>query len=326
MALVGDWRVMIGLGAILPVVLIVLVLWVLPESPRWLVARDRVDEARPILTQIYPPGYDVDPVIQDIQEALEREQQSQMGWKLLLKPSPAMKRMLLVGIGTAVSQQGVGIDAIQYYLVDVLEESGISNDQKRNFVLILLGLIKLAFIVVGGKLFDKAGRRPLFFVSLIGVAVSMLVVGFAFVIDESQSTAFIVTGLGVYLAFFSIAMGPGAWLIPSEVFATSVRGKAMSMATLLNRAAATLMASTFLSTANAIGWGGFFLLLSAAAVVILGFLYVYLPETKGRSLEDMSIYFAELTGDDSLLEAERKIVEQRDAPATELTSPTKEVI
>jgi hypothetical protein len=106
-------------------------------------------------------------------------------------------------------------------------------------------------------------------------------------------------------------MGPGAWLIPSEVFATCIRAKAMSVATTLNRATATLMSSTFLSTANALGWGGFFLMLCIICVVVAGFLHIYLPETKGRSLEEMSIYFAEITNDTTLLDAEAEILKRR---------------
>ena len=81
----------------------------------------------------------------------------------------------------------------------------------------------------------------------------------------------------------------------------------MSVATFSNRLTATIMASTFLSTANAISYAGFFFLLSAICVVCFAFLYIFLPETKGRSLEDMSLYFAEITGDRSVLEAEQQI-------------------
>jgi hypothetical protein len=86
----------------------------------------------------------------------------------------------------------------------------------------------------------------------------------------------------------------------------------MSVATCGNRLTATLMSSTFLSTAEAMGWGGFFLLLSAICLIVLGWIYIFLPETKGRSLEEMSIYFAELTGDETVLEVEKKIVNRRE--------------
>jgi len=129
----------------------------------------------------------------------------------------------------------------------------------------------------------------------------------------SSSSVFAIFALGVYLALFSLGMGPGAWLIPSEIFATIIRAKAMSLATFLNRVTATLMTSTFLSTAHAMSWAGFFFLLVIVSLIVMVFLYYFLPETKGRSLEDMSIYFAEITGDRSILEAEDRITRERHA-------------
>jgi hypothetical protein len=153
------------------------------------------------------------------------------------------------------------------------------------------------------------------------MTVALLLVGIMFYSTSKESTGFAVFGLALYLAFFSIGMGPGAWLVPSEIFATCIRAKAMSVATFLNRATATLMASTFLSTADAISWAGFFCLLAGICVVVLIFLYFLLPETKGRSLEDMSMYFAEITRDASILEAEAKILAGQ-SPKVEVTTNT----
>jgi hypothetical protein len=124
----------------------------------------------------------------------------------------------------------------------------------------------------------------------------------------------------------------GAWLIPSEVFSTMIRAKAMSVATFMNRVTATLMASTFLSVANAMSWAGFFIMLSVICLVILVWMYIYLPETKGRALEDMSQYFAEITGDRSVLEAEETLYRSEEtpvqppAPKPEAPKPEKPVI
>ena len=225
---------------------------------------------------------------------------------VILFPSPAFKRMLMVGIGTAIAQQAVGIDAIQYFLVYILDESGIKSRGAQMGILIALGFIKLAVIVLAGHLFDRRGRRPLFFISLLGMSVSLFLVSFAF-IGGASSEAFAVFGLALYLAFFSVGMGPGAWLIPSEVFSTMIRAKAMSVATFMNRVTATIMSSTFLTVANAMSWAGFFIMMSLVCLLILAWMYIYLPETKGRALEDMSQYFAEITGDRSILEAEEML-------------------
>jgi predicted MFS family arabinose efflux permease len=114
--------------------------------------------------------FDINPVAQDIKEGLERDRiaKNAVGWKMILSPTPAIKRMLFVGIGVAVAQQAVGIDAIQYYLLDVLQESGIQSEKTQLVVLILLGGLKLLFVIVGSKLLDNRGRKKLLFISLIG--------------------------------------------------------------------------------------------------------------------------------------------------------------
>ena len=138
-----------------------------------------------------------------------------------------------------------------------------------------------------------------------------MLISMTFLGNASFGSWFAIAGLALYLSFFSLGMGPGPWLIPSEIFASSIRAKSMSLATVMNRIASTAMSSTFLSVASAIGWAGFFLMLAGICLLVLVFLYFFLPETKGRSLEEMSLYFAELTNDTSLLEAEAELNKQR---------------
>lgn len=307
------WRYMFGMGAILPTIMIFLALFVMPESPRWLVSKGQEQKAKTVLQKLYPPNFNVDQIIFEIKESIEREVTAERvtGWDMILFPTPAFRRMLLVGIGATVAQQAVGVDALQYFLVFIVNESGIETRGGQTAVLVLLGLVKLVFIFVGGYFFDRKGRRPLFFVSLLGMAAALVLLSVTF-FGNNTNSALAVCGLALYFAFFSVGMGPGAWLVPSEVFAITVRAKAMSVATFMNRVTATLMSSTFLTTATAMTYAGFFLLLAGVCIIVLGFFYWFLPETRGRPLEDMSLYFAEITGDNSILEAEAKLRAEED--------------
>ena len=216
----AEWRIMFLLGAILPTILIVCVFTVMPESPRWLVQRGRHEDALVILQQVYPEGFDVEPILESIKEAVQRDSATDMavGWYFLWRPSPAVFRMLLVGVGAPLAQQAVGIDAIQYYLVDVIAASGIKSKEGQSLVLILMGLIKLGFVYVGGKTFDGAGRRVGLTISLAGMGLSLLVVSIAyFIMDKdvqedlpsTKATIGVLVGICFYLSFFSIGMGPG---------------------------------------------------------------------------------------------------------------------
>ena len=166
----AQWRIMLALGMIMPSIMIFLVINIMPESPRWFVSKGREGEAKVVLEQVYPENYPVGEIIDDIKEALERERiaEQTVGWNVIFRPTAAFKRMLMVGIGTAIAQQAVGIDALQYYLVDVLDSSGLHSERMQSFIMVCLGGVKLAVIFVSGHLFDTKGRRPLFFASLLG--------------------------------------------------------------------------------------------------------------------------------------------------------------
>ena len=214
-----EWRVMFMLGGIMPILMIIVVFTIMPESPRWLVQKGRDTDAMIVLQQIYPEGYNVEPVLADIKESIERDTTARLsvGWDFLCSNAPALRRMMIVGVGTAIAQQAVGIDAIQYYLVDVIKDSGVESKEGQAVVLMILGGVKLLFIFVGSKFFDKSGRRSLFFVSLSGMTIALLIVAFGFLIDRTLSTQATVIGLALYLSFFSIGMGPGTFVNATPV-------------------------------------------------------------------------------------------------------------
>ena len=320
------WRLMLSLGMILPAVVIVLVATVMPESPRWLIRAGRSQEAEAVLTKCYAPGSDVPAVVAAIQKECDDEDAAGStgpgrSWQALLCDSPAyVKRMLIVGVGVAASQQTTGVEAVQYYILFILASSGIQGRDAQFGYLLLIGFIKVIVIVAAGHLFDnpRVGRRALLIGSNVGLFFSLLLLGGNFIaIDEANTSlpnglllnatdsgnsqdgptagggsgVLAVFALLVYVTAFSLGMGPGAWLIPSEVFSLEVRARAMSLATFSNRSLAAVAGATFLSLRSALSNAGVCFLFAVLTLVNTAFMYYCVPETRGTSLESMRRYF-----------------------------------
>lgn len=298
-----DWRCMIAIGVALPIVVLVMILYIMPESPRWLVRQNREEEAVVVLKQLCPPslcekfsipcgehatGIYVDDVLSEIKESVAMDARNQAGtsWMSVIFPSRPLRRTLLISVGIASCQQLVGINAVQYFLMPLMETSGVSSRFDRFLYLVGLGIIKLACIFVAAKLFDSLGRRPLMLTScliMIG-ALSLLAYNFA---TGSKTPKLAVFALAIYFSAFSVGMGPGCWLVPGEILPSAIRAKAMSLASFTNRILAGVMASTPLSLARALGWDGFMLFLIFLNVGVVSFIATMMPETKGTSLEEL---------------------------------------
>ena len=310
------WRYMLLCGAIPPIFMLLLIMFVMPESPRWLMARGKEEEARAVLGKVTSSSEDCHRVLEDMRYAVaydkEVHREGTVGsWSsMLCSKSPAMRRALLVGVGAAIAQQAVGVDAIQAYLNTVLEQAGIPDGQLSNGIQLAIMFLKLLCTTLGTFLSDRKGRRPIYFISLVGTIVGLTTVSVGFFIAENASTpnpACVLVGIVLYWIFFSLGMGPLSWLIPSEVFSTCIRGKAMSLATSVNRFIGFVYGLTYVTVATAMGWGPFYLMIAVVCVIVFAFMYFFLPETNGKSLEEMNKHFAEVTGDTTVLDTEKKL-------------------
>ena len=165
------WRVVVAAGLVLPLAMIVVAVGVLSESPRYLVTVGRDEDACDVLKGIYPPGYKMDLVVADIREALERERLAEhnVGWSVIFHPTPAFRRMLLLGWGVSFAQQAIGVDAIQYYVLDVIHQAGITSTATQALYLLGMAIIKLQCIILCGRMLDVQGRRFVLFLSLTGM-------------------------------------------------------------------------------------------------------------------------------------------------------------
>lgn len=285
------WRLMLGCGIFAPLVLLILTIFVMPESPRWLVANGKEVEARKVLNRLTWPWEDRSGIIKEIRDAVEAEQCAVASWSTVFRPpTVALRRALLVGIGIASAQQVMAEEALLFYCPTILHDMGIGRN--RVFLaLIAMGILKTACIIISACFLDNFGRRPMLLISIAGMAISLSVIALSFEYHIQWVT---VVGIWSYMGCFSLGIGPICWLIASEVFPLSVRAKGMALATISNRFFSTVIASSFLSWARAMpgaGFSGYFWFFAAVACVVWLVVFRTVPETKGKSLEEMQAVF-----------------------------------
>ena len=293
----AQWKTMIGIGMVLPVVLILLVIFVIPESPRWLMMMNKKEEAAIVLERCSHSSTSaqgtklVDDLEQDIKEELSAS--AGVTWESLFQ-DPVNWRKLKAGVGVAVAGALTGIDGVQYYMFSIFKGAGMTSRNEQFQALILVGIVKLLVISVGGYCFDMLGRRPLLIASNLGLSAALFRMA-ATHNNRGHFAASAVAGVGFlavvsYVSFFSLGMGPGAWLVPSEVFSNDIRAKATSFSSFCNRTVAMVVAASFLSMETSMGFGVyiFYGLLTACSAT---YIYFMLPESRGRSLEQMHEVF-----------------------------------
>jgi sugar porter (SP) family MFS transporter len=290
----GRWRVMFGL-AVIPGIALVVGFLVMPESARWLLKMGRRDEARAVLVKV--DGADVaDAELAQVEADLAAEErEGQASWGEVL--SPSLRRALWLGLGLAVLQQVTGINAIIYYANEIFAEAGFTTaEQQAKATLWAVGVVNVLATLIAVAWVDKFGRRPLLLTGLVGMTVSLAAVGASFAALDahpesatSTTTGGIVTVLAlvVFIASFAFSMGPIVWTLIAEIYPNRVRGRAISVATAANWLAAFLVAQFFLSLVDAIGESTTFFLFAALCVVSFVFVWFLVPETKGRSLEEI---------------------------------------
>lgn len=278
-----GWRLMLGL-AIVPALALALGMAKMPDSPRWLIMRNRGGQARKVLHEIRGTQ-NVDAELEEIHSSLATEGSSQ--WSDLLKP--ALRLPLMIGIGLAIFQQVTGINTVIYYAPTIMEFSGLKSAGASILATTGVGVINVLFTIVGSWFVDRAGRRPLLLTSLIGMAISLALLAVSFQLPQLASSLGIavVIILMLYVASFAIGLGPVFWLLISEIYPLNIRSKAMSVATVANWGANLIVAMTFLSIVNALGRPGAFWLYAVLTLCSVAFTYFLVPETKGRTLEQI---------------------------------------
>ena len=305
-----GWRLMLGVGAIPSVILAVGVL-AMPESPRWLVMQGRLGEAKRVLDKTSDSPEESRLRLADIKQAagipehctddvvkVSKRSHGEGVWKeLLLRPTPAIRHVLITAIGIHFFQQASGIDAVVLYSPRIFEKAGITSSDHKLLATVAVGFVKTMFILVATFLLDRFGRRPLLLTSVAGMVASLGTLGIALtVIDHSEEklTWAVVLSIAMvmaYVATFSIGMGPITWVYSSEIFPLRLRAQGASMGVAVNRVTSGVISMTFISLYEAISIGGAFFLFMSVAAVAWVFFFTMMPETRGRTLEDMDVLF-----------------------------------
>jgi SP family xylose:H+ symportor-like MFS transporter len=279
-----GWRLMFASEAI-PSILYLLLVFAIPESPRWLLEKGKKAEALNVL-QKFNPGERIENLLTDISSSLSGNQDK--SWKLLL--SPTLRRAMVVGIGLSVFQQITGINAILYYAPEIFKSFG-SDANASLLETSILGVTNLIFTIISIYLVDKVGRKPLLNIGSLGMFVSLAVVGYA--AYNHITGMWLLVFLMLFMGSFSISWGPVVWVLLSEIFPNRVRGLALSIAVFIQWVANFVVSQTFpMLTENTYlkqTFNGAFPFWLFAFFCISAFLFVWklVPETKSKTLEEM---------------------------------------
>jgi MFS family permease len=195
---------------------------------------------------------------------------------------------MLIGIVLAIAQQFVGVNTVIYYAPTILSDTGLGNSAALAGTLVV-GITNVVFTIVAVLLLDRVGRRALLLTGTVVLMLALVVLGIYFSSSTLQDRYgwLALAGLILFIAGFAIGLGPVFWLMISEIFPVGVRSKAMAAATIVNWGANFLVAQTFLSLSGWITRQGVFFLYAGLAVLSIVFFALRVPETRGRSLEDI---------------------------------------
>ncbi|CAO2142502.1 unnamed protein product [Urochloa humidicola] len=296
-----GWRVMYAAGAVPPVFIAAGVLF-MPESPRWLAMRGRHADARAVLVRTSDTPTEADLRLAEIKQAVARQQQPEHAagtyggggvWKeLVLRPSASVRRILTCVVGLQFFVQASGIDAILLYSPLVFKAAGMSSNAAALGATVGIGAVKTCFILVGMLLTDRLGRRPLLLASTAGVAVTTGSLAVTLLRTASGAPAAVcVAAVLAVVATYSVGYGSVVSAYSAEILPLRLRAQGASIGVAVNRLTCGLVRMTFISLADGISMPGCFFLYAGVTATAFVFVYARLPETKGRSLENMEVLF-----------------------------------
>lgn len=281
-----GWRWMFW-SELIPSTLFLILLFFVPKSPRWLAMKGLKENAVNVLTRIH--GVEIAKVeINEIEKSIQRDK-NKVKLSLFAK---GVFSIIVIGTILSVLQQFTGINAVLYYGADIFEQALGFGKEDVLQQQVLLAAINLVFTFVAMATVDKFGRKPLIFIGSFGMLAGFLLLGGTLMTGSVGILSLI--GVLLFIASFAMSMGPVVWVILSEMFPNNIRSAAMSIAVSAQWAANYVVTQTFPMVAesevnNNAYWNGSlpYFIFSAFIVGIIIFTYKYIPETKGKSLEEL---------------------------------------
>lgn len=285
-----GWRVMLW-SELLPSAAFLVLLFFVPETPRWLTLRGCSDEARRLLGRISASEQEADRAFTEIVESLRTDARQAVAHPVLTLMRPRLRRMLAIGVCLSICQQVTGINAILYYGAEIFSNAlgyGPEDALKQQ---LLLGGVNLIFTFVAIHRVDHWGRRPLLVAGLVGMGTGIATLGLSIYFQQLGLVALL--GMLTFVASFALSMGPVTWVVLSEIFPNRLRSTAMSIAVAAQWLFNALVAQTFPmlngSALNATAFRGSlpYIVFALLCMATVAFVWALIPETKGRSLEQM---------------------------------------
>ncbi|MBE7169368.1 MAG: sugar porter family MFS transporter [Williamsia sp.] len=286
----ASWRGMFLVG-FFPAAVLLAGMFFLPETPRWLISKGRWEEGEKILRTLEDEDL-VEQTLQDLKADVQLSRSQKTSAAEVLKPW--LRVPLIITIGIFFFQQFSGVNTIIYYSPIIFKMAGIVSNTASIIPAIIIGTVNVLACLFSVFMLDKMGRRKLYFAGIIGMIPSLALLGACFHFKEalgSNLPVFAVLSIVVYIISIAISLAPLGWLLISEVFPLNVRGVGMSIGSLAHWGFNAVIAFTFLKLVNSLGIDVTFYIYSFICLAGLVWGYYYIPETKGKSLEDIENFW-----------------------------------
>jgi len=279
---VYNWRLMLLTGVV-PATILFVGMCFMHDTPRWLVSKKKDDEAKLVFEKIEPDD-DPDVEIREIKRTIFKTDNE--GKRFAFKKYMIMP--FIVGIGIMFAQICTGINTIIYYAPTIFKSAGFDSNITAIYATTGIGLVNFLMTIVAIHFTDKLGRKPLLYFGLTGITLSLFAMGasyhFAALLGDAQKWV-AVWSLISYIVFFAMSLGPIGWIIVSEVFPLKIRGISMSICTVSNFAFNFFVVASFPVLLYRLGGACTFSMFGVVSILCLIFVYFFVPETKGISLE-----------------------------------------